>query len=128
MPDHRENYKVHKSPREPAVEVGDEYYANPEDGEGGFIVNGTLPTTEAQGVHSLTDVPVYAWGPCQETFGGTFNNIDIFYKIANCLGLSTSEEDGGNGGDDGDGDGDDGDDGNDGDDGCKPDSKPKSNH
>ncbi|CAM1508464.1 Fc.00g053120.m01.CDS01 [Cosmosporella sp. VM-42] len=89
MPDHREDYKVRKNgPREPAVEVGDEYYANPDDSPDGFVVNGTLSTSEAVGVHSLTDVPVYAWGPCQETFSGTFNNVDIFYKMASCLGLA----------------------------------------
>lgn len=92
-PDHRENYKTpKKGPRVPATSVGDEYYANPEDTEGGFVVNGTLPTDEAVGVHSLTDVPVYAMGPCQETFGGTYNNVDIFYKIANCLGLAKGSE------------------------------------
>lgn len=88
-PDRRENYKVHKDgPRLPAVAIGGEYYANPEDAPNGFVVNGTLPTSEAQGVHSLTDVPVYALGPCQETFGGTYSNVDIFYKMANCLGLA----------------------------------------
>merc|ERR1712000_448351 len=86
-PDMRENYKVHKSPRSPATRIGSEYYANPKDGEGGFVVNGTLATDESSGVHSLTDVPVYAWGPCQDLFQGTFNNIDIFYKISECLGL-----------------------------------------
>lgn len=95
MPDHSETYKVNKKPRTAAVKVGSEYFANPADGVGGFVVNGTIDTTQSQGVHSLTDVPVYAWGPCQETFSGTFNNIDIFYKIANCLGLGTDEEDGG---------------------------------
>ncbi|KAF4120224.1 Alkaline phosphatase [Geosmithia morbida] len=92
MPDHRENYKVHRSePREPAVEIVEDsgdYYANPDDGKDGYLVNGTLPTTEGQGVHSLTDVPVFSWGPCQELFGGTFDNIDIFYKISDCLGLA----------------------------------------
>lgn len=95
-PDHREDYKVHKSgPRSPAAPIddGDEYYANPEDAPKGFVVNGTLATSEAVGVHSLTDVPVYALGPCQETFGGTFNNIDIFYKIANCLGMARGDGD-----------------------------------
>lgn len=92
-PDRRENYKLHKAPRNPSARIGSEYYANPEDGEDGFVVNGTIPTTEAVGVHSLTDVPVYAMGPCQETFGGTFNNVDIFYKISNCLGLARGEGD-----------------------------------
>lgn len=90
MPDHREDYKVRKNgARTPAVELNDgDYIANPEDSPKGFVVNGTVGTDESQGVHSLTDVPVYAWGPCQETFGGTYNNVDIFYKIANCLGLA----------------------------------------
>ncbi|KAL8376459.1 hypothetical protein RB595_007514 [Gaeumannomyces hyphopodioides] len=90
-PDHRESYKVSPSPRVPAVNASglptNDMYANPRDSPTGFVVNGTLPTNEAQGVHSLTDVPVYAMGPCQETFGGTYGNIDVFYKIAECLGL-----------------------------------------
>jgi len=49
MPDHRENYKVHKSgPRLPATNItgfaSDNYFANPNDNTDGFIVNGTLPT------------------------------------------------------------------------------------
>lgn len=95
MPDHRENYKVNKDgPRVATVKLNGEYYANPKDSEGGFIVNGTLAPSEAVGVHSLTDVPVYAMGPCQETFGGTYNNVDIFYKMASCLGLARSDNGG----------------------------------
>jgi hypothetical protein len=87
-PDHREQFGVGKKPRTPAVVGADgEVYVDPTDRPNGFVVNGTLPTEERQGVHSLTDVPVYAMGPCQETFGGTYNNIDVFYKIASCLGL-----------------------------------------
>nr|POF17657.1 alkaline phosphatase h [Quercus suber] len=63
FPDHRENYQVHKGgPRLPAINITgfpeDDYFANPEDNVGGIIINGTLPTSAAQGVHSLTDVPV----------------------------------------------------------------------
>lgn len=91
-PDRRENFKVRKNgPRNPTVKLNGEYVVNPQDSIDGIVHNGTLPATEAVGVHSLTDVPVYAMGPCQHTFGGTFNNIDIFYKIANCLGLATDE-------------------------------------
>jgi alkaline phosphatase len=90
-PDHRENYRVKKDgPRTPAIASGgasDDYYVNPADNPDGFLVNGTIPTSESQGVHSLTDVPVYALGPCQAEFGGTYSNIDVFYKIAECLGL-----------------------------------------
>ncbi|KAI9656643.1 MAG: hypothetical protein M1831_004553 [Alyxoria varia] len=90
-PDRRENYQVHKGgPREPAVNITEEedYYVNPEDAPAGFVVNGTLPVSEPEGVHSLTDVPVYAIGPCQEIFGGTYGNIDVFFGMAQCLGLS----------------------------------------
>ncbi|KAI0513242.1 alkaline phosphatase [Xylaria bambusicola] len=92
MPDHRENFRVHKNgPRTPAAEIEgfdeDDNFANPEDNPDGFVVNGTLATDEASGVHSLTDVPVFAMGPCQASFGGVYGNIDIFYKIASCLGL-----------------------------------------
>ncbi|KAJ6781116.1 hypothetical protein PWT90_00697 [Aphanocladium album] len=91
-PDVREDYTVHKKgPRNPTVKIGDEYYVNPTDAQNGFVINGTLATDEAVGVHSLTDVPVYAWGPCQDIFGGTYGNVDIFYKIATCLGLARNE-------------------------------------
>ncbi|CAK7231994.1 hypothetical protein SCUCBS95973_008110 [Sporothrix curviconia] len=88
-PDHRENYKLNTTGnRVPAS--GSSNYVSSYDNPDGFVVNGTLPTDESQGVHSLTDVPVYAWGPCQETFSGTYSNIDVFYKIASCLGLAHS--------------------------------------
>ncbi|KAG6004561.1 hypothetical protein E4U21_000945 [Claviceps maximensis] len=94
-PDHREDYKVHKAgPRLPAVPGPHGYgqVVNAKDGIDGIVINGTLPTSEPQGVHSLTDVPVYAMGPCQESFGGTYNNVDVFYKMAACLGLAKPHE------------------------------------
>ncbi|KAL9603093.1 MAG: hypothetical protein Q9179_002336 [Wetmoreana sp. 5 TL-2023] len=94
-PDHRENYQVHKSgPRLPAVNTSaaeDNYIVNYKDAVSGFLVNGTLPVNNAQGVHSLTDVPVFAQGPCQEMFGGVYNNIDVFFNMAACLGLGRSK-------------------------------------
>ena len=100
-PDVRENYEVHRDgPRTPAKNAtgfpSNDYFVNPTDNVNGFITNGTLPTSANQGVHSLTDVPVFAQGPCQELFGGVYNSIDIFYHMAECLGLSRT----GDGGDD----------------------------
>lgn len=91
-PDRREDYRVNKEkPRLPAVEMDgleeEGYFANPAETVDGFVVNGTLPVAEAQGVHSLTDVPVFAMGPCQELFGGVYSAIDIFFNMATCLGL-----------------------------------------
>ncbi|KAK8040773.1 alkaline phosphatase-like protein [Apiospora phragmitis] len=91
-PDRRENYRLSPTPRTPATNApgfsSADYFANGRDAPGGFVVNGTLPPSEAQGVHSLTDVAVYAMGPCQDSFGGTYSNVDVFYKMANCLGLA----------------------------------------
>jgi alkaline phosphatase len=97
-PDIRENYEVHRDgPRTPAKNVtgfpSNDYFVNPTDNPNGFISNGTLPTSANQGVHSLTDVPVFAQGPCQELFGGVYNSIDIFYHMAECLGLSRTSDD-----------------------------------
>lgn len=95
-PDFRENFRVRKEgPRTPAIfteEFG--YIANPEDSPDGFVVNGTIAPDGSTGVHSLTDVPVYAYGPCQEVFSGTYNSIDIFFGMAECLGLSRQNVDG----------------------------------
>ncbi|KAL2071945.1 hypothetical protein VTL71DRAFT_11288 [Oculimacula yallundae] len=92
-PDVRENFKVHKSgPRTPATNItgfpANDYYVNPTDNTDGYIINGTIQTHQAQGVHSLTDVPVFAMGPCSEKFGGVYGNIDIFFSMAECLGLA----------------------------------------
>lgn len=90
-PDHREDYQINKGgPRTPAVNItpAADYYVNPKDSPTGFVVNGTLSVDEAQGVHSLTDVAVFAMGPCQEKFGGVYSAIDIFYNMAECFGLS----------------------------------------
>ncbi|KAI9833678.1 MAG: hypothetical protein M1826_006769 [Phylliscum demangeonii] len=91
FPDHRENYRVHKDgPRLPATNISSaaDYYVNYKDAPTGFVINGTLPVSADQGVHSLTDVPVFAMGPCQETFGGVYDSTDVFFQMANCLGLS----------------------------------------
>ncbi|KAL8967180.1 MAG: hypothetical protein Q9197_005574, partial [Variospora fuerteventurae] len=88
------NYQVHKSgPRVPTINTTadeDDYIVNYKDAVTGFVSNGTLPVDAAQGVHSLTDVPVFAQGPCQEMFGGVYNNIDVFFNMAACLGLARS--------------------------------------
>ncbi|KAL7004980.1 hypothetical protein EMMF5_005466 [Cystobasidiomycetes sp. EMM_F5] len=87
-PDHREDYSTVKTgPRLPATAVNGSYYVNPADSPRGFTVNGTLPVDEAQGVHSLSDVGVYAMGPGSDTFRGVYSSIDIFFKMANALNL-----------------------------------------
>lgn len=94
-PDRREDYSVHKDgPRLPAVNrtglPATDYYVNDKDAPDGFLVNGTLPVTADQGVHSLTDVPVFSMGPCEDIFGGVYGNVEVFFKMAECLGLGRS--------------------------------------
>lgn len=98
FPDHRENYQVHsEGPRTPAATINGKsgYFASYKDAVTGFLINGTLPVDSDDGVHSLTDVPVFAQGPCQELFGGVYNSIDIFFNMAECLGLSETKQNGG---------------------------------
>ncbi|KIW03168.1 hypothetical protein, variant [Verruconis gallopava] len=90
-PDYREDYQVNKNgPRTPAVNISAaaDYYVNPKDNPNGIVYNGTLSLDEPQGVHSLTDVPVFAQGPCQAKFGGVYSATDVFYRMAECFGLS----------------------------------------
>jgi alkaline phosphatase len=94
FPDHREDYRVNKDgPRRPAINLTaeEDYTANYKDAPTGFLINGTLPVSADQGVHSLTDVPVFAMGPCQETFGGVYDSTEVFFHMANCFGLSRSK-------------------------------------
>ncbi|KAI1913592.1 hypothetical protein LOZ53_005326 [Ophidiomyces ophidiicola] len=90
-PDRRENYQVHKDGSRQAVSElvkgSGDYYVNYKDAVSGFVINGTLPVGDRSGVHSLTDVPVFAMGPCQEKFGGVYDSGEIFFRIAECLGM-----------------------------------------
>ena len=81
FPDKREDFQVNTDhERVPAVRNSSGYFFNPgtsfqdicarsssriEDNKRGFAMTGNLDTSSGQGVHSLVDVPVYAWGPGQ---------------------------------------------------------------
>jgi hypothetical protein len=59
--DSREGYSINKTnPRLPAVKGADQtFIGNPTDQPAGFVIPGNLPTTEAQGVHSLTGTQLF---------------------------------------------------------------------
>ncbi|ODO10012.1 hypothetical protein I350_02237 [Cryptococcus amylolentus CBS 6273] len=87
-PDHREEYEVHtEHERLPAVKNTTGYFFNPEDNDRGFTMTGNLGVSEGQGVHSLVDVPVYAFGPGHEYFRGVMNSPDLAFKVALALDL-----------------------------------------
>ncbi|CEQ39936.1 SPOSA6832_01511, partial [Sporobolomyces salmonicolor] len=80
--------QVHNKTRDTSIKLENgTYRANEEDGPGGFFVSGNLPVGDDQGVHSLVDVPVYAWGPGHELFRGIQNSPEIAFKIAHALDL-----------------------------------------
>ena len=59
----------------------------PEGSPDGFAVNDILPVSNSQGVHPLSDVHVFAGGPCQDLLGGVYGNVDIFFSMVESLGL-----------------------------------------
>ncbi|KAF9363319.1 hypothetical protein BGX34_004394 [Mortierella sp. NVP85] len=94
FPTHREDFQVNiNGTRVPAVAKSSShhhfevYEANPADAPHGINKPGTLGGTEAVGVHSLQDVPIFASGPGSELFSGIQDNTEIFHKIAHVLGL-----------------------------------------
>lgn len=95
FPDKREDFTVKKHhERIPAVkdkEKGEGYFFNPNDAPDGFEMTGNLGVSEAQGVHSLVDVPIYAWGPGHHIFRGVMSNVDIAFRIAEAMNLGRSK-------------------------------------
>ncbi|KAI8071798.1 alkaline-phosphatase-like protein [Gongronella butleri] len=67
---------------------------NPKDMSGNFehglLINNNLPHGQTQGVHSMSDVFLYANGPGSELFKKTQENWELFFKMASALGLDDS--------------------------------------
>jgi len=90
-PDYCETYRsrpVFKAPTVP-------------DGKGGYVPNpdickepgavqrvGNLSTAEGQGVHSADPVPLFAFGAGSQVFGGILDQTEIFFRMAQALGLN----------------------------------------
>lgn len=77
-----EDFKIKTAPRKTSIrelETG-RYRADPEDSPNGFYMSGNLPTSSAQGVHSLVDVGVYAFGAGASTFNGMQDRYDRFLR------------------------------------------------
>ncbi|GAA5944718.1 alkaline phosphatase [Sporobolomyces koalae] len=86
------NFRVHNSSRKTSTKNADgTYSANEADSPDGFFLSGNLPVTDDQGVHSLSDVNVYSWGPGHEDFRGIMNSPDIANHIARVLDLGKSK-------------------------------------
>jgi alkaline phosphatase len=94
-PDYTEDFQVSLTPRVPAVADADgNYVDNPDDDPNGIVMSGNLPLNSSTGVHTLQDVPVFASGPGAAFFGQVMDNSEIFFGMANAIGLDPQAEDG----------------------------------
>ncbi|SAM00751.1 hypothetical protein [Absidia glauca] len=94
-PAHYEAWKVStNAPRYPSV-TNDHgvIVPNPSDIAGnlghGLLFNNNLPHGNDQGVHSMSDVFIYSNGPGSELFKKTFENWELFFKMAEALDLGS---------------------------------------
>ncbi|OBZ90747.1 Alkaline phosphatase H [Choanephora cucurbitarum] len=92
-PSHYEAWQTTtSSPRNPTVSDGHgDYIGNPKDAAGkngaGLHWEANLPHGEAQGVHSMSDVFIYSNGPGSDLFKKTFENWEIYFKMAEAMDL-----------------------------------------
>ncbi|RCI05055.1 hypothetical protein CU098_011345 [Rhizopus stolonifer] len=92
-PAHYEAWQVtHTGPRNPTASDGHgDYIGNPKDAAGkngaGLSWSSNLPHGESQGVHSMSDVFIYSHGPGSDLFKKTFENWELFFKMAEAMDL-----------------------------------------
>jgi len=92
-PDYYEDYKMDPVPTAPAIKNEEGVYvanpgklSNPEDkNKDRFLQVG--PLNSSTGVHTVEDVPLMAHGTGSQYFNGFLDNTDVFYSIANAMGL-----------------------------------------
>jgi len=85
-----EDYQVSEIPRSPAVDNGEGIVLNNiNDDPNGLPLGGEINSPVS--VHTLQDVPVFATGPGADYFGGSMENIELFFGMANAIGLDPSD-------------------------------------
>lgn len=90
-PPFTEDYQVSSTPRVPSIVVDGISQDNPEDDPNGIPLGGNLPNGSNSSVHTLQDVPVWSQGPGSRALGGMLDNTDVFFAMANALGLDPRE-------------------------------------
>lgn len=100
FPDYTEDFQVSPVPRVPAIPSDPEDDSsravdNPDDDPNGIPLQGNLPVAGATtGVHTMQDVPIFASGPGAEFFGRVMDNTEVFFGMADAIGLDPSAADG----------------------------------
>jgi alkaline phosphatase len=97
-PDIFENYQVNATARK-ATEADPHskhkytsYIAAEGEHIDGLPKQGNIPVTEDNGVHSMTQVPVFAYGPGAHLFGRVMDNTEVFFNFAHALGLGGNDD------------------------------------
>lgn len=93
-PDYYNDHRFNDVPTAPAI-LGetDRYVANPatlknpNDNPEQYFIQGTLPYSASQGVHTVDDVPLKAHGIGADKFNGVLDNTEIFFAIVEAMGL-----------------------------------------
>ncbi len=83
-PAHFENYLVGDKPFTPVVSQDNKPVPNPAYA-GGQLNSGNI--TGTSGPHTVDPVPLFASGPGSSYFKGTMDNTEVFFGMANALGL-----------------------------------------
>ena len=83
-PAHFENYIVGEKPFTPTVSQDNKPVPNPAYA-GGLLNTGNI--TGTSGPHTVDPVPLFASGPGSSYFKGTMDNTEVFFGMANALGL-----------------------------------------
>lgn len=86
---------------------GFDVYKSPtiSDGKGGWVANpeickepgavlrvGNLDPASSQGVHTADPLPLFAWGNGAQIFNGFYDQTNIFFLIAQAMGLNPAAE------------------------------------
>jgi len=90
-PDYCETYRGREVYKDPTISDGKGgYVANPEvcKEPGAFLRTGNLDPGSAQGVHTADPMPLFAFGAGAQLFNGLMDQIEIFFRMAQALGLN----------------------------------------
>jgi alkaline phosphatase len=90
-PDYCETYRWREVYKDPTISDGKGgYVANPEvcKEPGAFLRTGNLDPASAQGVHTADPIPLFAFGAGSQLFNGLIDQTEIFFRMAQALGLN----------------------------------------
>ncbi|ORY52559.1 alkaline phosphatase-like protein [Rhizoclosmatium globosum] len=75
------------------ISPGKVYVADPHDSKNGVGLErpGNMPVTSGSTVHTLQAVDLYCWGPVAITCGKHMDNTELFFLMADALGLGADQ-------------------------------------